>query len=308
MARRPKDGFLAPAIKLRTEVCNNRLRNFACFFTGRQRVNESNPTAAFFYHFHVYFTTRRILYAVGGISSKSPFPDDPTFNNKYNPYDIVSYKKICAEFGVSPSSDFRYTHGKNHGLGNVFIDYNYPGEPDLPLFSDERSKDDDRADVRSYVRNMQGADSQFEHFIPNYVQRLSQPGLLRLNQSIEAFVYCVLGAQVGARSSIIGNGGEAAKAQSQFLVLFEGEIRSPDFYKECFALSGPRQKCKDALGLCGGPCVLAHALAHDFRHTESIVGYSNKLKQATQWMKLWVNTDVNQGTKKSFTATNGWRP
>ena len=30
---------------------------------------------------------------------------------------------------------------------------------------------------------------------------------------------------------------------------------------------------------------------------ESIVGYSKKLKQATQWMNLGVNNDVNQGTK-----------
>ena len=68
-------------------------------------------------------------------------------------------KKVCAEFGVSPSSDFRYTHGKTHGLGNVFIgiygqgiqstDYDYPGEPDLALFSDERSEDDDCANELS---------------------------------------------------------------------------------------------------------------------------------------------------------------
>ena len=31
----------------------------------------------------------------------------------------------------------------------------------------------------------------------------------------------------------------------------------------------------------------------------SVVGYSNNLKQATQWMKLGVNTDVNPGTKKA---------
>ena len=54
----------------------------------------------------------------------------------------------------------------------------------------------------SYIRNIQGADSQFEHFIPNYVQGLSQPGLLRLNQSIEAFVYCVLEAMENHKTAI----------------------------------------------------------------------------------------------------------
>ena len=34
-------------------------------------------------------------------------------------------------------------------------------------------------------------------------------------------------------------------------------------------------------------------------NTESIVGYNNKLKQATAGMKLDVNNDVNLGTKKA---------
>ena len=51
----------------------------------------------------------------------SALPDDPTFNQKNNHYDIASYKRICAEFGVDPSSDFRFTHGQNHRLSNVNI-------------------------------------------------------------------------------------------------------------------------------------------------------------------------------------------
>ena len=163
---------------------------------------------------------------MGGISSKSALPDDSTFNNRDNPYDIVVYKRLCVEFDVDPSSDFRYTYGKNHGLGNVFIriygegiqpvDYDYPGDPDLALFSDERSEDDDRANEFSYIRNIQGADIQFEYFVPNYVQGLTQLGLLRINQSIEAFVYCVLAAQVDTRSSIIGTGGKSRGDAKEF--------------------------------------------------------------------------------------------
>ena len=70
-----------------------------------------------FYQFHVYYTTRKILYEMGGIQSKNALPDDPAFNQKDNPYDIASYKRICAEFGVDPSTDFRFTYGQNHGLG-----------------------------------------------------------------------------------------------------------------------------------------------------------------------------------------------
>ena len=76
-----------------------------------------------FYQFHVYYTTRKNLYEVGGIQSKNALPDDPAFNQQDNPYDVASYKRICAEFGIDPSTDFRFTYGQNHGLGYVNIMY-----------------------------------------------------------------------------------------------------------------------------------------------------------------------------------------
>ena len=60
---------------------------------------------------------------------------------------------------------------------------------------------------------------------------MTQAGLARLNASIEAFVYCVLGAQVNVRGSIIGTGGRTKEAQSEFLVLLEDAIRTPDLAK-----------------------------------------------------------------------------
>ena len=68
-----------------------------------------------FYQFHVYFTIRRVLYQFGGIQSMSALPGDPTFNQFNNHYDVASYKRICAEFGIHPSSDFHFTVGKNTG-------------------------------------------------------------------------------------------------------------------------------------------------------------------------------------------------
>ena len=80
-----------------------------------------------FYKFHVYFTVRRILFQMGGIQSISALPGNPSFNPSNNKYDVTSYKRICAEFGIAPTSDFRYTGGKNNGLGNVYI---WPGPED----------------------------------------------------------------------------------------------------------------------------------------------------------------------------------
>ena len=157
---------------------------------------------------------------MGGIQSIRALPGDPTFNDKDNPYDEVAYRRICAEFDMDPSSDFRFTFGQNRGLGYVFINYTngvytkkkwvYPqatlSNPSSQRFTDEGDTHE-KGNKLEYIRNDQGADRQFEYFVPDTAQGLTQSGLSRLNQSIEALVYCVLGAQVNVRSSILGNGG-----------------------------------------------------------------------------------------------------
>jgi len=72
------------------------------------------------------------------------------------------------------------------------------------------------------------ADRQYDWFAPKTASELTQAGLLRINQSIEAFVYCVLRAEVNVRSSILGAGGRSKEAQSEFLGLMEDAIREPD--------------------------------------------------------------------------------
>ena len=47
---------------------------------------------------------------------------------------------------------------------------------------------------------------------------LTQADMAKLNQSIEAFVYCILGAQVNVRSSVLDSPGSAKGAQHEFFV------------------------------------------------------------------------------------------
>ena len=145
-----------------------------------------------------------------------------------------------------------------------------------------------------FIRNDQGADVQFEYFVQYYAQGLTQAGLSRLNQSIEAFVYCVLGAQVNTRSSIVGDGGRAKEAQSEFLVLLEGAIRSSDISKSVqrYQLAVDEAMVRLDFAVAPGCWLMPSRM---IINTESTVGYYNK--QATQWMKLGVNTDVNPSTK-----------
>ena len=217
-------------------------------------------------------------------------PGDPPFNQYNNHYDVASYKRICGKFGIAPSSDFRFTHGENHGLGSVYVyasgagptktDYKYPG---WNKFSDEGGKAIN-GDLIYYIA-------------PNTANGLTQAGLSRINQSIEAFVYCVLGAQVNVRSSILGNGGRAREAQSEFLVLMENAITQPDLAASVQRYQHALDQAKVRLNLAVAPMAWLIP-AQMIINTASTIGYNNKLKLAVSGMKLGVNNEVNPGTKK----------
>ena len=136
-----------------------------------------SPEIRTFYQFHVYFTVRRVLYQLGGIQSTSALPGDPTYNPFSNHYDVALYKRLCAEFGVDPSSDFRFTVGKNHGLGRVNgemqLDFKYPG---WMKFSDEGG-DAEKGKRVSYIRPDQVAATQYDWFAPKTAAGLTQAGL-----------------------------------------------------------------------------------------------------------------------------------
>jgi len=61
------------------------------------------------------------LFQLGGIQNISAFPGDSTFNSLDNPHDKAAYNRLCPEFGIAPSSDFRFTGKDNHGLGVIYL-------------------------------------------------------------------------------------------------------------------------------------------------------------------------------------------
>jgi len=262
-----------------------------------------------FYKFHVYFTIRRILYQMGGIQSVSALPGDPTFNQASNNYDIASYKRICA---VPPTADFRFTGGKNHGLGSVYIGVTGHGPQKTGTawsggyykFSDEGGRAADGNLL--YSMNPEGV-PQYDWFAPNKSDGLTKAGLARINESIEAFVYCILGTQVNVRSSIIGDGGRAKEAQTEFLTLMESAITQPDLAKSVQRYQLAVDEAKVRLNLAVAPMAWLMP-ANMIINTESVVGYNNKLKQAVSGTKLGVNNTLNTDTKKSALHLMDGRP
>ena len=149
-----------------------------------------------------------------------------------------------------------------------------------------------------FARNDQGADKQFEYFVPNYSQGLTRTGLARINQSIEAYCYCTLGAQARTRSTIHGFSGGAIETQTEFLDRIEDSIvlknisDSVQRYQEAIADTKRRLDFAVAQGVWLMPSLTVI-------NTESIVGYNNMLMIAKPGMKLGVNNDVNRNTQRA---------
>ena len=200
---------------------------------------------------------------------------------------------------------------KNNGFGTVYIwvtysgpeatDYHYP-DPDLALFDDERvtklTDPNYKANGIYYVRNDQGADKQFEYFVPNYSQGITYPGLARINQSIETYCYCILGAQARTLSTIHGVSGGAIETQREFKDRIEDSIVLQNIsdniqrYQKAIADTKTRLDFAVAQGVWLMPSRMVI-------NTESIVGYNNMLVITDASMKLSVNNNVNRETHKA---------
>ena len=122
-------------------------------------------------------------------------------------------------------------HGANHGLGKAFIYISCQGPPSTGVSYPGSNKfiheggSASKGNVIYCIRNYDSAERQFDYFMVDNSLGLSQAGMARLNQSIEAFVYCILKAQVKVRSSILGASGSVKETQREFLILMEDAIR-----------------------------------------------------------------------------------
>ena len=205
--------------------------------------NDIPPQIKSFCRFHIYYTIRRILYELGGIQAIHSLPSDSVFNQFDNPYDESSYHIICDEFGISYNTDFRFKHDKsnNNGLGDGYIfwggkphkqlnSYKYNGTMFQQLnesfeietiFGSKKKYTTSDANRAHWFKFQNDDYKYYNYFIPINSQGLTQAGLTRLNQSIKAYVYCVLGSQANTRTSIIGSSGGAQETRREFLNLLE---------------------------------------------------------------------------------------
>ena len=253
-----------------------------------------------FLKFHVYFTVRRVLYELG-----VPLPDESAFSQTNNVYTKSAFEALCNEFGVE-NADFRFKRGRNHGMGNVYVGGDTEEyEMDIGskesywvrkvyLFEDEGATA--RKGNKIYnIHNNEGK-KQYSWFFPSSGVGLTRRGMGRINRSLEAFVYCVLGAQVNIRSGIVGDSGGAVEAQQEMQKLFESAVIEENLATSVqrYQLAVQEAKLRLDLAIAPGIWLMPSNLVIN---TESIVGYNNELQKATDGMQFGVNAGVNGKSK-----------
>jgi len=299
MVRLSENEILAAATELRGLLRDAGVRGLARNL--RQRRESARASLSLLPVHGVLHGPARAV-AAGRYPEQKRAAGNPTFNQFDNPYDVAAYNRLCTEFGIDPASDFRFKRGMNHGLGNIYRHMNDTGEvekTDWAHFFEWHKFSDTNI---SHIEPEPIAATQYDWFASKTVAGLTQVGLSRINQSIEAFVYCILGAQVNVRSSILGQGSRAKEARTEFLTLMEDAIRQPNLSQSVQRYQLAVDEAKVRLNLAVAPLAWL-MLARMIINTESTVGYNNKLKQAVAGMKLGANNEVNPGTEKAGLKT-----
>ena len=184
------------------------------------------------FKFHLYFQTRKLLQEMS-----CPIPGNPVFCPTDNNINMLQFQKLCNEFGVNPNGinpsgvnptpDFRFKGGENGGLGTMYNYWSGNGyhpltgavyNPNRYQFIENSSNEVSKIDYIKQDAAIEG----WKQFILEKSRGFTKAGMVRIDESIRAYVYCVLGPQAQTRSNIL----TSAETQQNFVDLLEQSIRS----------------------------------------------------------------------------------
>ena len=207
----------------------------------KDQLTRGLPLTKAILNFHVMYQTKKML-AQMEIRNLG----DRDFDPYNNPYNKTEYCKLLNEFRVT-AKDIPEIDQPPGGLGFIIQDggskvgslqkqmadlgRHHKPYPKYP----SSSKDKTDMDVHRSGANGWGTYYQFPEWnssagtkmvsvtqdpfdykrvVPDHSKSFTSPGIVRLNDSIRAYVYCLLGAQVQARQA-----GSSLESQQEFLVL-----------------------------------------------------------------------------------------
>lgn len=222
------------------------------------------PVITSIIRFHIYFMVRRILRRL----------------------EFGSYESILREFKIGPHNDVignmsniprwdRTILVPRSGYGHGFY------HETVPLLTKDYK-------------------THYKRFIPTKTDGITKIGTQYLNESIEAYVYAVLGSQAKTRISIVNKGGGSLETQEEFRTLVNDAIFN---YSVSTWILNMNKAVSDTnvvqnLAISPNTWLVPSSL---IILEKKIVGYNNLLKRASEGMKFGVNHNVNFMEAKKVT-------
>ncbi len=129
-------------------------------------------------------------------------------------------------------------------------------------------------------------------FITTTTDGLTKIGQKLLQQSVESYVYAVLGAQAKTRWSIVGEGAKSLQMQDVFRTIVKETIAQSDVMVTLSNMITAIASTNIVLNMAISPGMILVA-SNLIIQKKKIPGYNNVLTLATDKMKFGKNTDVN---------------
>ena len=246
-----------------------------------------------------------------------PLPTEESWNPLNNGIDKNAFERICNEFRISVSDNFRQKLDPMNGLGYVWytkITNQARGAYRshyiiTKKFKTKTDSFDSKFKVEGFPvdyleQNFHKESGYADHspdgspmaalgsFVADSSDGFTRAGISRINDSIRVYSWAILGAQAQARSSILG-GGRAFDAQKQFLANVEDSINSAvDLPGSIDRYQRTLQYAKSKLDF-----VIGHGLhmlpSNMDLHIGTVNGYNNLIQIATDDMEFGYNPRVN---------------
>ncbi len=217
------------------------------------------------------------------------------------------------KFLKDPSKLERYisrvpnTIRKHKPTSDVWTDAFYQGSKEILTWLSEQK---DRNKIRNYKyhKNPRGVITgityqkvtdqspndinDYEKFIATTTDGLTQIGQKLLQQSVESYVYAVLGAQAKTRWPIVGEGAKFLQTQEVFRTIVKETIAQSDATITISNMRTAIASTNVVLNMAISPGMILIP-SNLIIQKEKIPGYNNVLMLATDKMKFGKNTSVN---------------
>ena len=134
--------------------------------------------------------------------------------------------------------------------------------------------------------------NDYKMFVATKTDGLTKLGQKLLQQSVESYVYAVLGAQASLRFPIVGEGAKSLQTQDKFRTIVKETIAQSDVSVTISNMRTAIASTNVVLNMAISPGMIL-VPSDLIIQKEKIPGYNNVLTLATDKMKLGKNTGVN---------------